>query len=60
MSILQKQRGAAIPPPAMPGTSCKLMERIFPDCVEKDIRGWVTNAGGVNPEGLRGGAGGSR
>lgn len=49
MSILQKQRGRD----ASAGYArdfVPLMERIFPDCVQKDIR-VVTNAGGVNPDG---------
>ncbi|HKK92197.1 MAG TPA: acyclic terpene utilization AtuA family protein [Longimicrobiales bacterium] len=49
MSIMQKQRdrdpGAGYARDFIP-----LMERIFPACVERDIR-VVTNAGGVNPEG---------
>ena len=49
MSILQKQRGRD-PSAGYARDFVQLMERIFPDCVEKDIR-VVTNAGGVNPEG---------
>ncbi len=49
MSILQKQRGRD-PSAGYARDFVSLMERIFPDCVEKDVR-VVTNAGGVNPEG---------
>lgn len=49
MSILQKQRGRD-PLAGYARDFVPLMEQIFPDCVEKDIR-VVTNAGGVNPEG---------
>jgi hypothetical protein len=49
MSILQKQRGRD-PSAGYARDFVPLMERIFPDCVEKDVR-VVTNAGGVNPEG---------
>jgi hypothetical protein len=49
MSILQKQRGRD-PSAGYARDFVQLMERIFPDCVEKDVR-VVTNAGGVNPEG---------
>lgn len=49
MSIMQKQR-ARNPEAGFARDFVPLMERIFPDCAERDIR-VVTNAGGVNPEG---------
>jgi hypothetical protein len=49
MSIMQKQRGRD-PSAGYARDFVALMERIFPDCVEKGVR-VVTNAGGVNPEG---------
>ncbi len=49
MSIMQKQR-ARDPNAGYARDFVPLMERIFPDIVEKGIR-IVTNAGGVNPEG---------
>jgi len=49
MSIMQKQRDRR-PEAGYARDFVPLMERIFPACVERDIR-VVTNAGGVNPEG---------
>lgn len=49
MSIMQKQR-ARDPNAGYARDFVPLMERIFPDIVEKGVR-IVTNAGGVNPEG---------
>ena len=49
MSILQKQRSRD-PSAGYARDFVPLMERIFPACVERDIR-VVTNAGGVNPVG---------
>ena len=49
MSIMQKQR-ARDPNAGYARDFVPLMERIFPDIVEKGVR-VVTNAGGVNPEG---------
>jgi hypothetical protein len=49
MSIMQKQR-ARNPEAGYARDFVPLMERIFPDCVERGVR-VVTNAGGVNPEG---------
>ncbi len=49
MSIMQKQR-ARDPSAGFARDFPPLMERIFPTCVEKDVR-VVTNAGGVNPRG---------
>ncbi len=65
MSIMQKQR-ARDPRAGYARDFVTLMERVFPTCVERDIR-VVTNAGGVNPAecaravaaaGRRAGAGG--
>ncbi len=49
MSIMQKQR-ARNPEAGYARDFVPLMKRIFPACVERDIR-VVTNAGGVNPRG---------
>lgn len=49
MSIMQKQRSRD-PEAGFARDFVPLMERIFPACVEKDVR-VVTNAGGVNPQG---------
>lgn len=49
MSIMQKQR-ARDPNAGYARDFVPLMERIFPDIVEKGIK-VITNAGGVNPEG---------
>lgn len=49
MSIMQKQRSRD-PEAGYARDFIPLMERIFPACVEGDIR-VVTNAGGVNPAG---------
>ncbi len=49
MSIMQKQR-ARDPDAGYARDFVPLMERIFPQIVEKGVR-VVTNAGGVNPEG---------
>ena len=49
MSIMQKQRSRD-PSAGYARDFIPLMERIFPACVEGEVR-VVTNAGGVNPEG---------
>jgi hypothetical protein len=49
MSIMQKQR-ARDPSAGYARDFVPLMKRIFPACVERDVR-VVTNAGGVNPRG---------
>ena len=57
MSIMQKQKSRD-PKAGYARDFVPLMERILPDIVEKGIR-VTSNAGGVNPRGLRrGGAGG--
>jgi hypothetical protein len=49
MSIMQKQR-ARNPEAGYARDFVPLMERIFPQCIDRGVR-VVTNAGGVNPEG---------
>ena len=57
MSIMQKQKSRD-PSAGYARDFVPLMERILPDVVERGIR-VTSNAGGVNPRGLRrGGAGG--
>ena len=55
MSIMQKQRSRD-PAAGYARDFTGLMERIFPACVERGVK-VVTNAGGVNPSGVRQGGG---